>query len=97
MINFIFSSYFFCNYFVLDYLFDFNKSCTRFVDIFYVHKDRMKKIYNHFENNYNYDFYCTVNYEIKNVQNQNNNNLNKMISQLFIIYKYFTVINITNN
>ena len=24
----------FCNYFVLDYLFDFNKSCARFVDIF---------------------------------------------------------------
>ena len=60
----------FCNYFVLDYLFDFNKSCIRFVDIFYVHKDRMKKIYNHFENNYNYDFYCTVNYEIKNIQNK---------------------------
>ena len=42
----------FCNYFVLDYLFDFNKSRARFVDIFYVHKDRMKKMYNHFENNF---------------------------------------------
>ena len=29
--------------------------------------------------------------------NNNNNNRNKMIYQLFIIYKYFTVINITNN
>ena len=30
------SSYIGNNYFVLNYLFDFNKSCTRFVDIFYV-------------------------------------------------------------
>ena len=58
----------FCDYFVLDYLFDFNKSCARFLNIFYVHKDRMKKIYNHFENNFNYDFCCLINYEIKNTQ-----------------------------
>ena len=31
----------------------------------------MKKIYKYFENNYNYDFYCTVNYEIKKVRRKN--------------------------
>ena len=76
----------FYNYFVLDYLFDFNKSCARFVDIFYVHKDRMKKIYNHFENNFNYDFYCIVNYEIKNVQHKiskmKDKNKKKLIFQI---------------
>ena len=58
----------FINYFLLNYLFDFSKSCDRFVDIFYVHINRMEKIFNHFKGNIDYDFCCLVHYQIKNAQ-----------------------------